>query len=205
MATRLPLNTFRSLVLVLGGLALAANWLYVPWTYTLQRPGSAQVRTPGGYAFLNSPPPRLRQTNVDGVEIDFGRVLLQTAALGAVALVGLSLLGLIGQLRGRGPSPARSRSPKPLPDPPSLGGVVTSHRSESRVAAARDDTRGQEFGHSGSAFREEPSPLRTSAAGSEQDAKTPDQISERVRSQRGIRFHGRPLPVLLFWTYLTFC
>lgn len=81
-------------LLAVLGLLLALNWLYVPWTYVVQQPGRAVGRSPAQYAWLHSPPePRRR---VEGVEIDFGRVLLQSAAIGAIGLVGLCLLRIAG-------------------------------------------------------------------------------------------------------------
>jgi len=61
--------------------------LFLPWTYTFTRPGSAVARTPAGYGFLFSPPEPQKEAPVFGVELDMKRLMLQLVLLGGAFVV----------------------------------------------------------------------------------------------------------------------
>lgn len=169
--------------LMVVGLCLTANWLYVPWTYTSQRQGFSQVTSPLGYAFLTSPPdwrsgsPRIS----DGVEIDYGRIVLQTAAIAVIGLMVLTVFRFFPEAALRPGLPKTPRSAQSARNPSSkpIGRIVT---------AESDDN---------------PPNVADKAAGALSGMELDGTLEEQPSPLKNTRVPGRPIPIVLFWLYLT--
>lgn len=181
------------------GLGLMVNWLYVPWTYTYQRRGLSPVSSQAGYDFLTSPPPLPGRPYIsEGVEIDYGRILLQTAAIAAIGLVGLSLGRFAAQFMPHGQSASAARlTPPPADTPGVLGRILTSTLADGTTGSAPSGYESSSAVGS-SNFEEQPSPLTRSSRDVSHSAALEASVSRRIR------YPGRPVPIVIFWLYLTF-
>jgi len=72
------------MVIIFGVLALVLSGLFPPWIYTFNPPGARSTENPAGYHLIFDPPPRARKNKLAGVQIDYMRLLIQWAMIGAI-------------------------------------------------------------------------------------------------------------------------
>ena len=80
-------STLTKRIITWAAIAFVASCLVLPWQYTADRNGKDgfHSRTPAGYSLLFDPPTNPRTENGFGVRIDLGRLMIEWAALGAIA------------------------------------------------------------------------------------------------------------------------
>lgn len=72
-------------VIIFSVLALVLSGLFPPWIYTFNAPGARSTEYPAGYHLIFDPPPSQREKDKwAGVRIDYMRLLIQWAMIGAI-------------------------------------------------------------------------------------------------------------------------
>ena len=80
-------------IIILGAIAFVASGLFPPWVSTFNPPGGGVSETPAGYRLIFDPPSYsgAGARYLGGVRIDYGRLLIQWAMIGAVVAGAISL------------------------------------------------------------------------------------------------------------------
>ena len=78
-------------IIALGIVVFVLSGLFPPWVYTFNPPGARPTENPAGYRLIFDPPPAARKFRLAGVRIDYARLLIQWAVIGAIVAGAVAL------------------------------------------------------------------------------------------------------------------